>query len=72
MPDTSSCSYSEVHARAICDEVGERLRILLDQTQTPTPPRLLALLLRFQLHELQGLPSVSGEQNPRVRHSQTS
>ena len=28
MPDTSSCSYSEVHARAICDEVGERLRNL--------------------------------------------
>jgi hypothetical protein len=67
MPDTSSCSCSEVHARAICDEVGERLRILLDRTQTPTLPRISALLLQFQLHELQALPSVSGEQAPKSK-----
>lgn len=65
MADTSFCSDSDVHARAICDEVGERLRILLDRTQTPTPPRLLAQLLRFQLHELQAVRSVSGEQAPK-------
>jgi len=52
MPDPGSCSCSDVHARAICDEVGERLRILLDRSQTPPPPRILALLLRLQLSEL--------------------
>ncbi len=61
MPKTSSCNCSDVHTRAICDEVGERLRILLDRTQTPTPPRLLALLLRLQMNELQA-PSASTEQ----------
>jgi transposase len=35
MPNPSSCTCSEVHARAICEEVGERLRIWLDQSQTP-------------------------------------
>jgi hypothetical protein len=43
---------SDVHARAICDEVGERLRVLLDRSQTPPPPRILALLLQLQLSEL--------------------
>ena len=52
MPDPASCTCSDVHARAICDEVGERLRPLLDRTQTPPPPRIQALLLRLQLNEL--------------------
>ena len=57
MPDPgtcilSSCTLSDVHARAICDEVGERLRVLLDRSQTPPPPRILALLLQLQLSEL--------------------
>lgn len=67
MPETSFYSCGDVHARAICDEVGERLRILLDQTQTPTPPSLLALLLRFQLQELQAVPALSGEQAPKSK-----
>jgi hypothetical protein len=52
MLDPSSCTCSEVHTRAICDEVGERLRILLDRSQTPPPQKILALLLRLQLSEL--------------------
>ncbi len=52
MPDPGSCSLSDVHARAICDEMGERLRVLLDRSQTPPPPRIQALLLRLQLSEL--------------------
>jgi hypothetical protein len=52
MPDTSSCTCSDVHARAICDEVGERLRFLLDRSQTPPPQKILTLLLRLQLSEL--------------------
>jgi hypothetical protein len=52
MADLSDCTCSDVHTRAICDEVGERLRVLLDRSQTPPPPRILALLLQFQLAEL--------------------
>jgi len=52
MADPSSCTSSEVHTRAICEEVGERLRIWLDRSQTPPPPRILALLLKLQLSEL--------------------
>jgi hypothetical protein len=32
MIDPSSCTCSEVHTRAICDDVGERFRILLDRS----------------------------------------
>ena len=64
MSDRNSC-VCEVHARAICHEVGERLRVLLDRTQTPTPPKLLALLLRLQLNELNSVYSVSAEERPK-------
>ena len=52
MPDTGSSTCSDVHARAICDEVGERLRILLDRSQAPPPQKILSLLLQLQLSEL--------------------
>jgi hypothetical protein len=52
MPDSSSCTSDELHTRAICDEIGERLRTMLDRSQTPPPPKILALLLRLQLSEL--------------------
>lgn len=52
MSDSSSCTCNEVHTRAICDEIGERLRTVLDRSQTPPPPKILALLLRLQLSEL--------------------
>jgi hypothetical protein len=52
MADPSSCTSSGVHTRAICEEVGERLRISIDRSQTPPPPRILALLLKLQLSEL--------------------
>jgi hypothetical protein len=35
------------HCRAICDEVGERLRILLDRESSEIPQRLRLLLDRF-------------------------
>jgi hypothetical protein len=52
MPDQSPCAFSDVHTRAICDDVGDRLRFLLDRSQTPPAPRILALLLQLQLSEL--------------------
>jgi hypothetical protein len=33
-----------IHCRAICDEIGERLREVLRREASETPPRLLMLL----------------------------
>jgi hypothetical protein len=65
MPDPSSCTCSDVHARAICDEVGYRLQILLDRSQAPPPPRIQALLLKLQLSEMKA-PAL--EQRPYSAH----
>jgi hypothetical protein len=65
MPDPSSCTFSDVHTRAICDEVGDRLRFLLDRSQTPPPPGIQALLLQLQLSEMKA-PAL--EQRPHSAH----
>jgi hypothetical protein len=52
MSDSGSCTCSEVHTRAICDEVGDRLRFFLDRSATPPSPRIMALLLQLQLSEM--------------------
>ena len=65
MPDPGSCTLSDVHARAICDEVGDRLRFLLDRSQTPPPPGIQALLLKLQLSEMKA-PAL--EQQPYSAH----
>jgi hypothetical protein len=52
MSNPGSYTCSEVHARAICDEVGDRLRFFLDSSATPPPPRIMALLLQLQLSEM--------------------
>jgi hypothetical protein len=56
MSDPTVCTCSDVHTRAICDEIGERLRILLDRSETPPSQKILTLLLRLQLSELKGSP----------------
>ncbi len=40
------------HCRAICEEIGERLRIMLDRDATPLPDRLQVLMLRLAAQEL--------------------
>jgi len=47
------------HCRAICDEIGARLRIMLDREATTLPPRLQALLLRLAAQELSASPSIA-------------
>jgi hypothetical protein len=47
------------HCRAICDEIGARLREVLGCKIPETPPRLLALLDR--LAELDEMPSIVPE-----------
>ena len=47
------------HCRAICDEIGERLRIMLDREMTALPPRLQVLMLRLAAQDLAGSLSIS-------------
>jgi hypothetical protein len=44
---TMSPQLDSLHCRAICEEVGERLRILLDRDATELPRHLRSLLDRF-------------------------
>ena len=45
------------HCRAICDEVGERLRQHLDRNLTAPPQKILALLRELELSESEA-PSI--------------
>jgi hypothetical protein len=45
-----------VHCRAICDEIGERLRYALKQEVSDIPPKLLMLI--DKLAELECAPSI--------------
>jgi hypothetical protein len=47
------------HCQAICDEIGARLRVILDRETTAMPPRLQALLLRLAAQELSASPSMA-------------
>jgi hypothetical protein len=46
------------HCRAICDEIGDRLRILLDRETSEIPQRLRVLIAR--------LAELDGEQAPSI------
>ena len=46
------------HCRAICDEIGDRLRILLDKDASAIPQRLQLLIDR--------LAELDGEQAPSI------
>ena len=41
------------------DEIGARLRIILDREAMPMPPRLQVLLLRLAAQELSASPSIA-------------
>ena len=47
------------HCRAICDEIGERLRTVLDREAAPLPPRLQSLMLRLAAQDLAQAPSIA-------------
>jgi len=46
------------HCRAICEEIGERLRKILDREATALPPRLQLLLERLAEQDLVEAPSI--------------
>jgi len=47
------------HCRAICDEIGEHLRRILDRDATALPPRLQLLLERLAEQDLVEAPSIA-------------
>ena len=54
--NAEALALDHVHCRAICDEIGERLRQVLKPEALDIPQRLLALLDR--LAELEQAPSI--------------
>jgi hypothetical protein len=49
-------ALDHIHSRAICDEIGERLRCVLDREASEIPPRLLMLV--NELAQLDYVPSI--------------
>jgi hypothetical protein len=46
------------HCRAICDEISDRLRIILNREVTELPPHLVMLLNRLAESEREPAPSI--------------
>ena len=57
-PD-SKIEIDSSHCRAICDEIGEHLRRILDRDATALPPRLQLLLERLAEQDLVEAPSIA-------------
>ena len=47
-----------VHSRAICDEIGERLQIMLRPDAADLPPRLQVLMDRLADQDRERAPSI--------------
>lgn len=56
--NASLSSLDSTHCRAICEEVGERLRILLDREAGEMPSRLRSLLDRLAESDRVQAPSI--------------
>jgi hypothetical protein len=52
---------STKHCRAICDEIGERLRQHIDRNTTAPSRKILELLLEFEIREIREIegPSIA-------------
>jgi hypothetical protein len=56
IPNAADLKIDHTHCRAICDEIGDRLRYALNQTTTAMPRHLLELIDR--LYFLENSPSI--------------
>ena len=54
------------HCRAICDEIGERLRMILGREAAPLPPRLQLLMDRLIEQDLVQFPSIAPDMDDMV------
>jgi hypothetical protein len=55
-----------LHCRAICDEIGERLRIVLDREATALPQRLQLLMEKLAEQDLLMAPSIAPSMDDMV------
>ena len=58
MNHSSQLEIDSIHSRAICDEIGERLRIILRPETGGLPLRLQVLIDRLADQERQLAPSI--------------
>ncbi|HKU05020.1 MAG TPA: hypothetical protein VJR30_03040 [Bradyrhizobium sp.] len=54
------------HCRAICDEIGDRLRIMLDREATALPPRLQMLMQQLAEQDFVLAPSIAPSIVPSI------
>ena len=55
---SSQMQIESLHCRAICDEIGERLQIILRPDAANLPPRLQFLMDRLTDQDLEPAPSI--------------
>ena len=79
MSTLSRLQIDSLHCRAICDEIGDRLREILKQEVLEIPPRLLASIDKLakleidDLTQLERAPSIapSGDEMSFLRDRET-
>ena len=59
MSANNPVQIDSTHCRAICDEIGQRLRFMLDRDMSALPPRLQVLMLRLAAQDLAGSPAIA-------------
>ena len=59
MSTNSKVQIDSSHCHAICEEIGERLRVILDRETTALPPALQVLMLLLAAQDLAGSPSIA-------------
>jgi hypothetical protein len=77
--DAAASLLDHTHCRAICDEIGDRLREILKQEVLEIPPRLLASIDKLakleidDLTQLERAPSIapSGDEMSFLRDRET-
>jgi hypothetical protein len=56
----------DVHTRAICEEIGDRLREMLARSVSELPPRLRGLVQEFERADQETGPSIAPSLAPSI------
>lgn len=67
MSRSNHSQIDSLHARAICDEIGERLGLMLRPETAPLPVRLQVLLDRLADQDRELAPSIVPDLDDMVR-----
>jgi hypothetical protein len=78
--DTGGLAFDSKHSRAICDEIGERLRIVLSREVPEIPASLFRLVEQLAEFERVSAPSIvpstdyinSGTLGNALRHQESA